>query len=79
MTKVIESINVTLTPEQVDRMKAQIVAKANIYKACSYADISTRTFNKALEGGIIKSDQRDSLLAFCDKVEGIEPKSEKAA
>lgn len=64
------SVNVTLTKGQIKKLQEQIVDKANINKACGYAGISTRYFNRALDGGNIKSDKRDLLLSFCDLVEG---------
>lgn len=64
------SLNVILTASQKKRINDSIVSKANINKACGYAGISTRYFNRALEGSQIKSDKRDLLLSFCDLVEG---------
>lgn len=64
------SLNITLTASQKKRINESIVNKANINKACGYAGISTRYFNRALDGGNIKSDKRDLLLSFCDLVEG---------
>lgn len=63
-------INVTLTDYQKARINEQIVGKANIMKACEYADISFQSFNRAMDGKPLKNDQRDLLLSFCDLVEG---------
>lgn len=65
-----KSINVILSAAQKRRMSESIINKSNINKACGYAGIATRYLHKALNGGNIKSDKRDLLLAFCDLVEG---------
>lgn len=64
-------LNVTLSKSEIARVNKLVVDQLNISKACEYAELNYRTFNRGLEGLAIKDDQRDKLLKFCDIVEGV--------
>jgi len=68
--------NVTLTTEQVERIREQIVNKNNRVSGCQYAGIRTDRLDKILEGATLKNDERDLLMKFCDIVEGVSQNEE---
>lgn len=61
--------NVKLTKAERQQINSAIVAPRNIVRACAYAKVHFRTFNKALHGqGNLKSIQRKRLLEFCKDI-----------
>lgn len=67
--------NVTLTEDEKALVKDQIVKKRNRVIACNYAGIRPSRLNTILAGGTLKNTERDLLLGFCNKVNGVDTKT----
>lgn len=65
--------NVTLTAEQQELVKVEVLEKRNKIAACKYAGIRVSRMASIVNGGLLKAEERDRLINFCYIVNGGKP------
>lgn len=61
-------VNVSLSEEEKELIKEEIINKRNRFAACRYVGLDARTFKKIMEGAVISSTKKQMLLDMCELI-----------